>query len=89
MFPKCSRGHSYATLKGGIFLPTYFVKKLLSIPGCTETHDPDADADFPDDYHKEWRDDDDTISNSISSDNDKKLFGIFLVILIIIMFILW
>jgi hypothetical protein len=21
--------------------------------------DPDADADFPDDYHKEWRDDDD------------------------------
>jgi len=22
VFPKCSRGHSYATLKGGIFLPT-------------------------------------------------------------------
>ena len=49
--------------------------------------DPDADADFPDDYHKEWRDDDD--DDTTSSDDVKELFGIFLVILIIIMVILW
>lgn len=53
--------------------------------------DPDASADFPDDYHKEWRDDDDddAMSNSLSSDDVKELFGIFLVILIIMMVILW
>lgn len=53
--------------------------------------DPDAKADFPDDYHKGWRDDDDddSTSESISSDECKELFGIFLVILIIMMAILW
>lgn len=53
--------------------------------------DPDAKADFPDDYHKGWRDDDDddSTSESISSDDCKELFGIFLAILIIIMVILW
>jgi hypothetical protein len=53
--------------------------------------DPDANADFPDDYHKGWRDDDDddSTSESISSDDCKELFGIFLVILIIMMVILW
>jgi hypothetical protein len=52
---------------------------------------PEANADFPDDYHKKWRDDDDDdfTSESISSDDCKELFGIFLVILIIIMVILW
>jgi hypothetical protein len=53
--------------------------------------DPDAKADFPDDYHKGWRDDDDDdfTSESISSDACKELFGFFLVILIIMMVILW
>ena len=53
--------------------------------------DPDAKADFPDDYHKGWRDDDDddSTSESISSDDCTELFGIFLVILIIMMVILW
>lgn len=53
--------------------------------------DPEANADFPDDYHKEWRDDDDddTTPDSISSDDCKELFGIFLVISIIMMVILW